>query len=349
MNIEALLKLALQQGASDLHLLPGSPPALRVDGRVFGMEGAIGPVLVTEELVDSLMTEHQRQEFERIRHLGFSFTLARLGRFRCEVFYNRGRKSAAVRLWSRKMMALENLGLPSVVENLCRHPHGLILVTGPTGVGKTTTLSAMVDLINRERSGKITTIEDPIEFVHKNKRSIVVQQEVHDDTPSFATALEHVLRQDPDVVVVGEMRSLETIQTTLTAAETGHLVLATLHTNSAAQTIERVIDVFPPHQQQQVRIMLAASLLAIISQRLLPMADGAGRVLAFEILVNTPAVKNVIREAKTQQLQSIMQSGGGLGMCTMDNCIERLYHAGQISYDTAADLVTNSQNLRSNR
>jgi twitching motility protein PilT len=349
MDIDALLKLALEQNASDLHLLAGTSPALRIDGRIVSMEGTLGPVLTTEKMVDSLLNDQQKEEFARCRHLGFSFSLEGLGRFRGEVFYNRGRKSAAIRLWAGEMMALENLGLPAVVENLCRNPHGLILVTGPTGVGKTSTLSAMVDLINRERSCKITTIEDPIEFVHENKRSIVVQQEVNDDTPSFALALVHVLRQDPDVVVVGEMRSLETIQTTLTAAETGHLVLATLHTNSAAQTIERVIDVFPPHQQHQVRIQLAGTLLAIISQRLLPRIDDEGRVLAYEVLVNTPAVKNVIRESKTQQLQSIMQAGGGMGMCTMDSTIERLYHSGQISYDVAADLVTNRQSLRSNR
>lgn len=345
-KIDTLLKYALKMEASDLHLVPGTPPVLRIHGQIRAIDAESRKIVVTEELVETLMNSHQLSEFRKVRHLGFSFTPTNLGRFRVEVYYDRGRMAAAIRLTTRELPALETLGLPSVLEELCRKPNGLILITGPTGTGKTTTLASMVDVINREQACKITTIEDPIEMVHENKRSIIVQQEVFQDTPSFAKALVHVLRQDPDVVVVGEMRDLETIQTALTAAETGHLVMATLHTASAAATIERVIDVFPPHQQQQIRIQLTGCLRAIISQRLLPRMDIDGRALAYEVLVNTPAVKNVIREAKSQQLASLMQSGGEHGMCTMDSCVERLYKAGMISHEVALENVTSEKALR---
>ena len=338
--IEALLKYGVSQGASDLHLVPGTAPLFRVNGQIVPVGSDHRVMDETEALVRSLLSARQMKEVETQRHLGFSFDLRGVGRFRVEAFFNMGHLAAAVRLSAFDVPKLEDLGTPVVLEKLCRKPNGLILVTGPTGSGKSTTLAAMVDLINRERRCKIVTVEDPIEYVHENKRSLIVQQEVHDDTPSFSTALLHVLRQDPDVVVVGEMRSLDTIHTALTAAETGHMVMATLHTSSAAQTINRIIDVFPPHQQNQVRIQVSSTLQAVISQRLLARVDGSGRVLAYEVLVNNHAVRNVIRENKPQQLPNLMQAGGGIGMCTMDSCIEGLYHSGVISYDTAIDHVS---------
>ncbi len=344
-QVQTLLKFASERGASDLHLIPGAQPVLRINGQVTPLNITGNVLSDTEELARSLLSQKQLEELQTSRHLGFSFFLPDLGRFRVEAFFNMGRIGVAIRLSTLGMPELEELGTPPVLEEICRYPNGLILVTGPTGAGKTTTLTAMVDFINRERACKIVTIEDPIEYVHENKRSIVVQQELHSDTPSFSTALVHVLRQDPDVVVVGEMRSLETIQTALTAAETGHLVMATLHTVNAAQTVDRIIDVFPPHQQTQIRVQLASSLQAIVSQRLLPNVDGTGRSLAYEVLINTPAVKNIVREQKVQQLKSTMQSGGQQGMCTMDACIVRLYHEGAITFDTAMDHVENKKAL----
>jgi twitching motility protein PilT len=294
-QVQTLLKFASERGASDLHLIPGVGPVLRINGQVTPLNITGNVLADTEELAKSLLSKGQLE--------------------------------------------------PPVLETICRHPNGLILVTGPTGAGKTTTLTAMVDFINRERACKIVTIEDPIEYVHTNKRSIVVQQEVHADTPSYSMALVHVLRQDPDIVVVGEMRALETIQTALTAAETGHLVMATLHTVNAAQTVDRIIDVFPPHQQTQIRVQLASSLKAIVSQRLLPNVDGSGRVLAYEVLVNNSAVRNIIREQKVQQLPNTMQAGAQEGMCTMDACILDLYHDGSITFDTAMDHLDNKKAL----
>lgn len=345
-QIETLLRYASEKKASDLHLIPGSPPFLRHNGEITQVAAPGKRLADTEVLARSMLSETQLEDLEKARHLGFSFVIENLGRFRVEAFYTMGRIGVAIRLFGESMPVLEELGTPPVLETICRAPNGLILVTGPTGAGKTTTMNAMVDFTNRERSGKIICIEDPIEYMHENKRSIVVQQEVHSDTPSFSTALIHVLRQDPDVVVVGEMRSLETIQTALTAAETGHLVMATLHTVNAAQTVDRVIDVFPAHQQNQVRVQLATTLQAVISQRLLPRLNGEGRVLAYEVLVNSPAVRNIIREGKIQQLTSAMQAGGALGMCTMDARIQDLYHSGIITYDTAKDNVFSKDSLK---
>ncbi len=345
--IESLLSRAREKGASDIHLIPGLPPVLRIDGRIVPQEigGIAGVGTDSASLTRSLLNPRQWEELQKERHLGFALMFPGVGRVRVEAFYSMGQLGAAIRLAAIEPPRLEDLGAPPVLESLTRSPAGLVLVTGPTGAGKTTTLNAMVDFVNRERSCKIITIEDPIEFVHRPKRSVIVQQEVHDDTPAFATALIHVLRQDPDVIVVGEMRSLDTIQTALTAAETGHLVLATLHTNNAAQTVDRIVDVFPPHQQNQVRVQLAASLDAILSQRLLPRVDGKGRVLACEMLVNCPAVRNIIRDNRTQQLASTMQSNADLGMCTMDSSVLKLYHAGIISYDTARDHLENPSQL----
>jgi twitching motility protein PilT len=344
-DIVSLLKAAAGAKASDLHLVPGCPPFIRVDGDIRQLVPALADGLEAEALARSLLTPAQLKEVEEKRHLGFSYTVSQLGRFRVEAFYTRGRLGASIRLGFLKVPALEDIGTPPVLEEICRGHSGLVLVCGPTGAGKTTTLAAMVDFINREQACRISTIEDPIEYLHRNKRGVVVQQEVLDDTPSFADALVHVLRQDPDVIVVGEMRSLDTIQTALTAAETGHLVMATLHTTSASQTVDRVIDVFPPYQQTQVRVQLAASLEAIVSQRLLPRI-GEGRVLAYEVLVATPAVRTLIRDSKSQQFVSVIQSSGDVGMCTMDACIARLYNDGVIAYDVALENLENRSMIR---
>jgi twitching motility protein PilT len=345
-QIDSLLRYASERGASDLHLIPGSAPVLRINGAITALAVPGNMLADSEALAKSILSEDQLNELRQKRHLGFSLYVAELGRFRVEAFFNMGKVGAAIRLSTMGMPSLEELGTPLVLEQLCRTPNGLILVTGPTGAGKTTTLTAMVDFINRERACKIVTIEDPIEYVHQNKRSIIVQQEVFSDTPSFATALIHVLRQDPDIVVVGEMRSMDTIQTALTAAETGHLVMATLHTVNASQTVDRIIDVFPPHQQNQVRVQLASCLQAIISQKLLPRMDTEGRTLCCEVLINTPAVKNIVREQKVQQLPSAMQAGGEFGMATMDASLIKLYHSGIISYDTALDHIVNKKSLK---
>jgi twitching motility protein PilT len=333
---DLVLRYALDHNASDLHMVDGHVPVLRVDGELQLTETDNPALKDTELILQEIMSVTQFKEFRDKRHLGFSYGLPGVGRFRLEAFFNLGKMGLAVRLRAQSLPEVPDLGLPRVVGQLCRKPHGLILVTGPTGVGKTTTLTAMVDLINRERSCKIITIEDPVEHVHASKKSLVIQQEVHDDTPSFAIALRHVLRQDPDVVVVGEMRDLETIQTALTAAETGHLVLTTLHTSTASQTVDRIIDVFPGDQQHQVRVQMASCLAGIISQRLLPKITGEGRVLAYEILINTSGSRNLIREGKTQQLESVMQSSGGIGMCTMQNTIQKLYKDHLISKEVAS-------------
>jgi len=286
-------------------------------------------------LVYSVLNDEQKAKFEATWELDFSLDMERVGRFRVNVHKQRGSIEAAFRVVNDVIQAIRRLGLPPVVEDLARRDSGLVLVTGPTGSGKTTTLAAMVDLINTERQCMIITIEDPIEYVHQNKRSIIKQREVMSDTKSFAAALRHVLRQDPDVIVVGEMRDLETISTALSAAETGHLVLATLHTPDVTQTIDRIIDVFPPHQQQQVRIQIANALEGILSQQLLPIPGGRGRVVAVEILVATTAVRKIIRTQKTEQLTSIIQTSWDIGMITMDKSLKNLYAQGLITYDDA--------------
>jgi len=337
LDLKGLLAEAAKSGASDLHLLTGSPPVLRKDGLIQPLEDH--PVLTQPELknaIYSLMTSHQVSRFEEELELCFSYTLPGVGYYRVSVYYQQGNVEAAIRVGITHLRSLAELGLPPQVEDLCRLPHGLILITGATGMGKTTTLNSMLDLINRERRAKIITIEDPIEYLHPNKRSLVVQQEVYSDTRSFHRALVHSLRQDPDVICVGEMRDLETIQTALTAAETGHLVLATLHTATAAGTVGRIVDVFPSDQQRQIRVMLANTLQAVIAQLLLPRQDRQGRVLAYEILLATDAVRNLIREGKNEaMLYSVMQTQSEIGMEPMDRVLKRLYEAGVISYDTA--------------
>ncbi len=335
MEIKDLLKMAIEKNASDLHITEGAPPILRIDGELVIMNMERLNQEQTKELVYSLLTTEQKVKFEENWELDLSLSLKGLGRFRVNIHRQKGNVEAAFRVVSLRIRTLKELGLPPVVADLAKKPNGLVLVTGPAGVGKTTTLASMIDLINNTRRCLIVTIEDPIEYLHFNKKSIIKQREVYSDTHSFTNALRYVLRQDPNVICVGEMRDLETISAAITAAETGHLVLSTLHTPDAPQTIDRLIDVFPPHQQQQIRTQLAASLQGIIAQQLLPRFDGKGRILAVEILVATPAVRNVIREGRTEQIPSIIQTSAEFGMQTMDASLKELYGKGLIDYDTA--------------
>jgi twitching motility protein PilT len=318
---------------------------LRVDGSLVAVVGA--PVL-TEEQVESLvfaiLDDEQKQILLKDKEFDFSFAFGDLGRFRVNAFHERGNIAAALRLIPNEIMTTDQLGLPKVVQKFAEYPRGLVLVTGPTGSGKSTTLAALVDKINNERSTHIVTIEDPIEFTHKSKKAVIVQREVHYDTYSFSAALRSSLRQDPDVVLIGEMRDLETIAAAITIAETGHLVFATLHTNSAAQSIDRMIDVFPPHQQPQIRAQLSNILMAICAQRLVP-TIGGGRVAAAEILVATPAVRNIIREGKSHQLDAVIQTGAEHGMQSMDKTLVGLIHAGSITYDDARNFAVDLEEL----
>ncbi len=341
-NIVDLLLLCMEKNASDLHLTAQMPPILRIHGELVIMKEM--PPIKRDELrrmIYGCLTDAQKQKFEKELELDFSLHFPNTDRFRVNVHMQRGSVEAAFRRVTSEIPSWDSLGLPPVVKELARKPNGLILVTGPTGVGKSTTLAAMVNLINEEFSKLIITIEDPIEYLHRHKKSIVKQREVHQDTLSFASALRHVLRQDPDVIVVGEMRDLETISTAITAAETGHLVLATLHTVDAAQTVERIIDVFPPHQQQQIRLQLADCLQAVLSQQLLKRKDGNGRVLAMEIMICTPAIRNVIREMRIEQIPNLIQTGGQYGMQTMDKAIQDLYARGLVAFDEASTYMKN--------
>jgi len=346
MEINDLLAIAVKRQASDLHLTVGVPPTLRIDGRMFPL-GEYSKLMVAdaENLVLSMMKEKQRAAFEQRGELDFSYSIAGIGRFRVNAFRQRGSVAAALRTISPKIMSLEELGMPAILRDLAFKPRGLVLVTGPTGSGKSTTLAAMIDLINREQECHIITLEDPIEYLHSHNKSIVNQREIGLDSDSFANALRASLRQDPDVILVGEMRDMETISTAITAAETGHLVFATLHTSDAAQTIDRIIDVFPSYQQQQVRIQLSMSLQGIVSQQLLPRMGAPGRVAAVEILVTNPAIRNLIREGKTPQICSIMQTGSQLGMQTMDGALRSLYLQGVISYEDALAYAADADNL----
>lgn len=345
LRIELLLEEVVKKKASDLHLQVGLAPMLRVDGALAAVPGA--PVLTEdsiESLIFAILDDEQKQILLKDKEFDFSFAFGDLGRFRVNAFHERGNLAAALRLIPNELLSTEQLGLPKVVENFANYPRGLVLVTGPTGSGKSTTLAALVDKINSERATHIVTIEDPIEFTHKSKKSVIVQREVHYDTYSFSAALRSSLRQDPDVVLIGEMRDLETIAAAITIAETGHLVFATLHTNSAAQSIDRMIDVFPPHQQPQVRAQLSNILMAICSQRLIP-TIGGGRVAAAEILVATPAVRNIIREGKSHQLDAVIQTGAEHGMQSMDKTLVSLIHSGTITYEEARNFAVDIEEL----
>jgi twitching motility protein PilT len=344
-KIEVLLEEVIKKKGSDLHIQVGLPPMLRVDGSLVAVNGAD---VLTEETVESLifaiLDEDQKQILLKDKEFDFSFAFGDLGRFRVNAFHERGNLAAALRLIPNEIMTIEQLGLPPIVSKFADYPRGLVLVTGPTGSGKSTTLAALVHKINAERASHIVTIEDPIEFTHKSLKSVIVQREVHYDTYSFSAALRSSLRQDPDVVLIGEMRDLETIAAAITIAETGHLVFATLHTNSAAQSIDRMIDVFPPHQQPQIRSQLANILQAICSQRLIP-AIGGGRQAAAEILIVTPAVRNIIREGKSHQLEAVIQTGAEFGMQSMDKTLVNMIHAGTITYDEARNFAVDLEEL----
>ncbi|HEX5456620.1 MAG TPA: type IV pilus twitching motility protein PilT [Candidatus Saccharimonadales bacterium] len=344
-RIETLLEDVIKKNASDLHIQVGLPPMLRIDGSLVAVNGA--PVL-TEELVESLifaiLDDEQKQILLKDKEFDFSFAFGDLGRFRVNAFHERGNLAAALRLIPNDIRSIQQLGLPKTVEKFAEYPRGLVLVTGPTGSGKSTTLAALVDKINQERATHIVTIEDPIEYTHKSKKSVIVQREVHYDTYSFSAALRSSLREDPDVVLIGEMRDLETIAAAITIAETGHLVFATLHTNSAAQSIDRMIDVFPPHQQPQIRAQLSNILMAICAQRLIP-TIGGGRIAAAEILTATPAVRNIIREGKSHQLDAVIQTGGEHGMQSMDKTLVSLIHAGTITYEEARNFAVDLEEL----
>jgi len=349
MEMRHILQTARKLGASDIHIVAGLPPAFRLNGEIAFADTQPLTREDTRQLTLGLLTEKQQSVFELERELCFSLFDDRVGRFRVNAYYHAGNPELAVRICCDGIATALELGLPPVIDELARRPSGLVIVTGPTGVGKTTTLSYMIDLINRERRCKIVTIEDPVEYVHRPKQAIVVQQEVNLDTQSFSRALRHVLRQDPDVIVVGEMRDYETVSTALTAAETGHLVLSTLHTPSAVQTVERVLGVFPAVQQQQAIIQLASSLEGIISQKLLPAANRQGRILACEVLVATTAARKIIRDNQSHRLITVMETGQQLGMHTMDACLLDLYERGQISYDVAVSHASDPSYIRKKR
>ena len=332
--INDLLVEMIGTGASDLHLTSGAPPMVRLRGelRPLGEREALTPPILQRSIY-AMLSQKQRERFENDLELDFAYSVPGRARFRVNVYRQREALGAAFRLIPYEIKPLEALGIPPAVNNFAGLPRGLVLVTGPTGSGKSTTLAGIVDLANRTRHEHIMTVEDPIEFLHRHKGCVVNQREVGEDTKSFANALKHALRQDPDIILVGEMRDLETISVALTAAETGHLVFATLHTQDAAQTIDRIIDVFPPHQQQQVRVQLAGAIQGVVCQTLCKTADGRGRVVATEVLVATPAIRNLIREGKTHQIYSAMQAGAKHGMHTMDQHLADLVMKGRITYE----------------
>jgi twitching motility protein PilT len=343
---EVLIEV-IDRRASDLHITAGAPPMLRQRGRLTPMEGY--PTLTptdTREIVYSILSDGQRQRFETNWQIDFAYQIPGKGRFRVNAYFQRAAVGAALRLIPFEVVPLETLGLPPVVADFATKPRGLVLVTGPTGSGKSTTLASIIDVINSNREEHIMTIEDPIEFLHRHKKCMVNQRELGSDAISFADALRAALRQDPDVILVGEMRDLETIGTAITAAETGHLVFATLHTQDAPQTIDRIIDVFPSEQQGQVRAQLSVALQGIMTQTLLPTADGSGRCVAAEILVPTPAVRNLIREGKTHQVYSVIQTGGSHGMQTMDACLATLVRSGKITRALAESRAHSVEELR---
>ncbi len=335
-RIDDILKTAKEQGASDVHITVGIPPKMRVNGKLIALEGYTKMMPDdTREIADTIMSVKQKELLDANGQHDMSFSIMGLGRFRLNVFKQRGSIAMAIRLVETEIPDAETLGIPPSVVNLYQRQRGLVLVTGPTGSGKSTTLASIIDMINNNREAHIITLEDPIEFLYQHNKSIVNQREVGLDSDNYANALRAALREDPDVILVGEMRDLETISTAITAAETGHLVLSTLHTIGAASTVDRIIDVFPPHQQQQIRIQLANVLEAVISQQLIPTATGDARVAAFEVMHVNSAVRNMIREGKTHQLITIMQTNRKLGMITMDEAIIDLCRAGKISRDKA--------------
>jgi twitching motility protein PilT len=338
-SLETLLMALVNNKGSDLHLTVGVPPTIRVNGHLRHLTDyeELTPA-DTAVLARAALNDDQWRKFQRDREFDFAYSIEGVSRFRVNLYAQRGSYGVAIRSIPHVIKTLDELGVPESVAKFAPMHRGLVLVTGPTGSGKTTTLAAIIDLANRTRSSHIVTIEDPIEFLHEHKGCVVNQREVGADTSSFATALKHALRQDPDIILVGELRDLETTSTALTAAETGHLVLATLHTQSAAQTVERIIDMFPPHQQQQVRAQLALALRGVVTQALAPRSDGSGRTVVTEIMFATPAIRNLIREGKTHQIPSFMQSGGGEGMLSFDQHLAERVHEHIITYEQGLDL-----------
>jgi twitching motility protein PilT len=342
-ELQQLLEVVIEKKASDLHITTGTPPQFRIDGKLMTLDSTILTPPDTKRLCYSVLTDAQRHKFEEELELDFSFGLKGLSRFRGNIYIQKGAVAGAFRAISFEILNFSDLGIPAIVSELIKKPKGLVLVTGPTGTGKSTTLAAMIDKINREQNAHIMTVEDPIEYIHYHKNSMVNQREVGSDTKSFGSALRHILRQDPDVILIGEMRDLETIDATLRIAETGHLTFSTLHTNSCVETINRVIDVFPPHQQQQVRTQLSFVLEGVLAQQLIPRIGGKGRVLAIELMVPNPAIRNLIREDKVQQIYSSMQVGQAkFGMQTMNQSLLSLVKRHLISLEEA---MSRSHNL----
>ena len=332
-HMDELLELVVKHDASDLHLCNGLPPVVRIDGELKQTPYEELDPSVAQRVIYDILTDEQIQRFETELELDCSYSLRNVARFRVNVFRDRGTVAAALRLIPRKIPTIKELGLPAVFEQIAKRPRGLFLVTGPTGSGKSTTLAAIIDDINRERAEHIITVEDPIEYLHEHKKSVVNQRELGQDTHGFNNALRAVLREDPDVLLVGEMRDLETIKLAITCAETGHLVMGTLHTNSAAESVDRMIDVFPAQEQEQIRVQLSNNLLAIASQQLLPRAGQRGRIAAIEVMVATAAIRNLVRENKAHQITSIIQTSAGEGMQTMDQALRDLYHQSLITYE----------------
>ncbi len=346
MDLIELLNIGVERNASDVHLTVGLPPTYRIDGDLVSL---IEKKLTQEDtlyLVKQALDETRLNKLEETGEIDFSYSIPSIGRFRVNAFKQRGSYAMVLRIIPIEIPLIHELGLPPVVNELSRLPRGLILVTGPTGSGKTTTLASIINKINTERRCHIITLEDPLEYLHKHKKSIVNQREVGSDTRSFANGLRGALREDPDVILVGEMRDLETISIAITAAETGHLVLSTLHTNGAAKTIDRIVDVFPPYQQQQIRVQLSAVIEAVISQQLLPKASGSGRIAAHEVMLATPAIRNLIREGKNHQIDTSIQTGAALNMQTMDTSLINLYKRGEITKELAISQAYNMEEVK---
>ncbi|MFC1714587.1 type IV pilus twitching motility protein PilT [Candidatus Poribacteria bacterium] len=345
--MDDLLRVMIEREASDLHIKVGSPPGLRIDGELLPVED-LPPLTAddTERLAMSIMDDSNKRRFAEDRELDFAYTFSDMYRFRVNVFMQRQSMGVVLRVIPVHIQTIGELGLPSILEELALKPRGFVLVTGPTGSGKSTTLAAMVDYINANRRCHIMTMEDPIEFVHTDNISYINQREVGDDTHSFDAALHRVMRQDPDVILVGEMRDAKTIETAITAAETGHLVLATLHTNSASETVDRIIDVFPPYQQSQIRAQLSVTLEAVVCQVLVPRRDGVGRVCAMEVMLGIPAVGNLIRESKTYQLTNVIQTNASMGMQTRDQALRSLYERGLVTFESALAFATSQEDLK---
>jgi len=340
LEMSSLLQIVVDENASDLHITVGKPPVLRIDGRLESLDVDTLEGDDTESYVKSITSEEHLQRIQEIGSTDFGFAFGDIARFRVAVYKQKGYYGMTLRLIPNRLLTLEEIGLPVSMKDLLFRPRGLVLVTGPTGSGKTTTLASMINIINQERDAHIITIEDPIEYYHPHKKGLVTQREIGVDVPSFLEAIMRALRQDPDVILVGEMRDLETMESAITAAETGHLVFGTLHTTGAAQTVDRIIDAFPPTQQEQIRSQLSTSILAVVSQLLLAKQNQKGRVAVFEIMISTPSIQNLIREKKTYRITSDIQTGAKYGMFTLDSHLYELYTKGLISY---ADLLTKSQ------